>query len=750
METLGDETSQKLDPEALSTESDEVVENAGSCSESVVQHDHSSKAKNSQKSSGFSAPIRKSSGDSQKGGDISDDNDNEKSSKTTEETGKKKKRGPKPKQNQLNSQKVTGKAVIPIRALTDDEYEDIFSAVLKRMEVDTVNEVNNLEEISTETVNDKDDVKDDFEELLKVEDNFTDKIFDEKQNEDLSADTKNGNVEADVNDADNVSDREAGDEEAQDDQPVEDGAAENQGVYDPDVDESMVNEDLKTPNISNDNLKRICTPKRPAKSSSKKKTGSKQKIARKESNAEKTPRKLDFQHSKNAKDISKKESKERKPKGKKTKKSKREKFAEREIEQSEIWVQCSNTYCLKWRKCLNVTDASTIPDNWECHMNADERYNSCMVPQQKIEEPDEDHEFVFTRYNIGSLVWARMQGFPWWPGMLEEDPDTECFYETDGASLYPKKYHVVFFGDKVSRAWVSSNNVEAFTGAEEIEDFGQTKLKGKNYMKELVKAKEEGMKALEMSVKERISMYGFSKRYKGSWGADFSGSQTLSQESGEAEGEMGAHSSGSRESSQVLMVHEILSNAESVLNEAETVLNELEGSMQDLDTDSDFKPESPKKKKNSKKRKIREDKEESPKKKKNSKKRKIREDKENEKENKTEEMESQPRKRKVEKSDAGEKAKKKKLQEGNDVQDEENAKSMEKEPDKVVQSESDGRVKTEEKPKLKKGKKKNEEKKVSQKKCNSDSIEQVPRNKDDKVKNKGKKECVEERKQKKH
>lgn len=35
---------------------------------------------------------------------------------------------------------------------------------------------------------------------------------------------------------------------------------------------------------------------------------------------------------------------------------------------------------------------------------------------------------IFNKYSPGSLVWAKLSGYPWWPAMVEDDPDLEQFY----------------------------------------------------------------------------------------------------------------------------------------------------------------------------------------------------------------------------------------------------------------------------------------------------------------------------------
>ena len=32
--------------------------------------------------------------------------------------------------------------------------------------------------------------------------------------------------------------------------------------------------------------------------------------------------------------------------------------------------------------------------------------------------------WVENRFTVGSLVWAKAQGWPWWPAIVDDDPDT--------------------------------------------------------------------------------------------------------------------------------------------------------------------------------------------------------------------------------------------------------------------------------------------------------------------------------------
>ncbi|XP_044184294.1 DNA mismatch repair protein Msh6-like isoform X1 [Acropora millepora] len=53
------------------------------------------------------------------------------------------------------------------------------------------------------------------------------------------------------------------------------------------------------------------------------------------------------------------------------------------------------------------------------------------------------------------VVWAKLEGHPWWPSLVCKHPTQDAFQQKG-------KYHVQFFGEPPSRAWVKINNVKAF------------------------------------------------------------------------------------------------------------------------------------------------------------------------------------------------------------------------------------------------------------------------------------------------
>ncbi|TRY64065.1 hypothetical protein TCAL_16637 [Tigriopus californicus] len=95
-----------------------------------------------------------------------------------------------------------------------------------------------------------------------------------------------------------------------------------------------------------------------------------------------------------------------------------------------VGVECCNTTCQKWRFLPNVKDPALIPEVWTCDMNPDDHHNKCNIPEE--EHKKGSHVYVEANYTIGSMVWAKLQGFPWWPAFVDDDPDTERFFWTDG------------------------------------------------------------------------------------------------------------------------------------------------------------------------------------------------------------------------------------------------------------------------------------------------------------------------------
>ena len=75
------------------------------------------------------------------------------------------------------------------------------------------------------------------------------------------------------------------------------------------------------------------------------------------------------------------------------------------------WVQCDDLKCLKWRKVPGRILESIKGLPWYCHMNPDKTKSSCHSGQDPMKKP-KGHQFVFSRLEEGSLVWAKLAGYP--------------------------------------------------------------------------------------------------------------------------------------------------------------------------------------------------------------------------------------------------------------------------------------------------------------------------------------------------
>ncbi|KAJ8021399.1 Zinc finger CW-type PWWP domain protein 1 [Holothuria leucospilota] len=189
----------------------------------------------------------------------------------------------------------------------------------------------------------------------------------------------------------------------------------------------------------------------------------------------------------------------------------RKQFQNRDLHQQGVWVQCDNFKCRKWRFLSSVTDPARVEQNWICTMHPDGSFNSC-------DKPEEDYtnlEFIHNKFTEGSIVWAKMQGYPWWPAMVESDPDTGCFMEHEGVDTEVTHYHCVFLDKTVSRFWVPAIFVKAFEA--DGNPPGLLTLKKRDYTKQVMPAKERALDALNLPLKERIERYGFGKTFKGVW-----------------------------------------------------------------------------------------------------------------------------------------------------------------------------------------------------------------------------------------
>nr|XP_039316314.1 zinc finger CW-type PWWP domain protein 1 isoform X3 [Saimiri boliviensis boliviensis] len=184
------------------------------------------------------------------------------------------------------------------------------------------------------------------------------------------------------------------------------------------------------------------------------------------------------------------------------------------FDQCLVWVQCSFPNCGKWRRLCGNVDPSVLPDNWSCDQNTDMEYNRCDIPEETWTGLESD--VAYASYVPGSIIWAKQYGYPWWPGMIESDPDLgEYFLFTSHLDSLPSKYHVTFFGETVSRAWIPVNMLKNFQELS-LEPSGMKKHRNKDCSQKLEVALMMAQEAEQISIQERVNLFGFWSRFNGS------------------------------------------------------------------------------------------------------------------------------------------------------------------------------------------------------------------------------------------
>ncbi|KAL1783825.1 DNA mismatch repair protein Msh6 [Sigmodon hispidus] len=69
-------------------------------------------------------------------------------------------------------------------------------------------------------------------------------------------------------------------------------------------------------------------------------------------------------------------------------------------------------------------------------------------------------------FSPGDLVWAKMEGYPWWPCLVYNHPFDGTFIRKSGKSV---RVHVQFFDDSPTRGWVSKRMLKPYTGSKSKE-----------------------------------------------------------------------------------------------------------------------------------------------------------------------------------------------------------------------------------------------------------------------------------------
>ncbi|XP_015477275.1 DNA mismatch repair protein Msh6 [Parus major] len=73
---------------------------------------------------------------------------------------------------------------------------------------------------------------------------------------------------------------------------------------------------------------------------------------------------------------------------------------------------------------------------------------------------------VSCEYSPGDLVWAKMEGYPWWPCLIYNHPTERTIVRGKGKST---RIHVQFFDDCPTRGWISVKYLKPYKGSSDGE-----------------------------------------------------------------------------------------------------------------------------------------------------------------------------------------------------------------------------------------------------------------------------------------
>lgn len=97
------------------------------------------------------------------------------------------------------------------------------------------------------------------------------------------------------------------------------------------------------------------------------------------------------------------------------------------------------------------------------------------------------------QYVAGEIVWAKFEEFPYWPGMICEDPNSKSCQQV---KENVRKFHVQFFGEEPTHEWVIRSKIEAF-GTRQLTDNDE----------DMKIAYDQAVDASKQSEKERIDNF---------------------------------------------------------------------------------------------------------------------------------------------------------------------------------------------------------------------------------------------------
>ncbi|KAM4867573.1 DNA mismatch repair protein Msh6 isoform 3-T3 [Thomomys bottae] len=160
-------------------------------------------------------------------------------------------------------------------------------------------------------------------------------------------------------------------------------------------------------------------------------------------------------------------------------------------------------------------------------------------------------------FSPGDLVWAKMEGYPWWPCMVYNHPFDGTFIREKGKST---RVHVQFFDDNPARGWVSKRLLKPYTGSK-----SQEAQKGGHFYSsksEILRAMQRADEALKKDKIKRLEMAVCDEPSETEDEEETEVRATYSSEK-ESEDEMQPQKQGPRRSSRQAKKRRVLSDSES-------------------------------------------------------------------------------------------------------------------------------------------------------------------------------------------
>ncbi|XP_066863743.1 DNA mismatch repair protein Msh6 isoform X3 [Kogia breviceps] len=167
-------------------------------------------------------------------------------------------------------------------------------------------------------------------------------------------------------------------------------------------------------------------------------------------------------------------------------------------------------------------------------------------------------------FSPGDLVWAKMEGYPWWPCLVYNHPFDGTFIREKGKSA---RVHVQFFDDSPTRGWVRRRLLKPYTGSKskEAQKGGHFYSSKPEILRAMQRADEalnkDKIKRLELAVCDEPSEPEEEEETEA--GATYASDKSEEENEIESEEEVRPKVQGSRRSSRQIKKRRVISDSES-------------------------------------------------------------------------------------------------------------------------------------------------------------------------------------------